>query len=1108
MSQCGIGSIVNKHTGKLFIFKSKDLTKTWENYHALLNANYHHNKELQNDWNELGSSYFVFEIKEVIDDDNLLNEKLDEYLKNTDNIYLNANLESIPFNYKTKILIDELYYIVGETQINPIFSNKLSINDVEESYYPQIKNDALKSIKNGEVKIGEVDLLLDKLIAEIVENKAIELKNKKENQLAELYELTGESELKTDYLDILEKNGLSQEVGLEIKNSLLDLINSNQIESSVKDEFNKLIKENKLIEDKKQEDELISQLQELTGQLDLTQEYVNKLEDKGLTPETGFIIRNDIKKQIQDGKIRNVSIEEVLDNALDEECEKIAIEKENALIDYLYDFIGKDDLSSQFKSKLDVFNLDENKGFEIKKTIYDLIKSREITEDSQIVSKIDELIEIEVIKETKIKEELFNQLHETLGEDQLNSEFKSKLTAYNIDEEWGISLLKSLENDITAHKINEGFDFKSHIDESILDKKESDMTDELNGIFEDEEFINKLNKNFLNEKDSTEMKSKLMKIINSRDIDSIVNLENKNLENEINNLILQRHDEIKDEVLDTRENLLGDLYVVVNEEYAPKVKSNQVREETVERIKNDIEDIIKKDEIIDSKFKYKIDELRNLKNRTVKVVFNSFIDEEKKLENEKLTKLRKEIKQDTSALFSKDSTSFINIKLKQFDLPESYASKTEKKINFIIDSNTVSNKKFDFKVDELEYYKEKSFKDEIVVILNEFRVNLDKKLTQLYEITGKDELNDSFKNLLSNKGLNENAGWKIVNEFKDDIVNERNTTNIQAKINARLNQLEIDKNQSYELLDNKVGADAGKFFFAARLGKRHLNSEIHGMNIKRNMETLIESGEVNANNFDDVLRKELDNEVVRKNDRLKKDVDNIIGLDKVHPSFLSNIAQYNLDGNDALKIRTAILNSIKNNEIEEGSVQSAINNLIQNKGTQRGKELSIKKVNDIIGQGAINAEFTQKLTLHDLDNSDGQKIKNDAIKLINEGKLDYNAIDNYIENSVQSLDEEKVKSELNNLSGDKIDSIMKKHSLSMFLPLKSAKINKLLENLSLNELKTDLAECGVARYKIKYGSGFSKADFGDGSVNNFCSNCGAKLDKGSKFCSSCGTKVD
>lgn len=168
----------------------------------------------------------------------------------------------------------------------------------------------------------------------------------------------------------------------------------------------------------------------------------------------------------------------------------------------------------------------------------------------------------------------------------------------------------------------------------------------------------------------------------------------------------------------------------------------------------------------------------------------------------------------------------------------------------------------------------------------------------------------------------------------------------------------------------------------------------------------------------------------------------------------------------------------------------------------------LKKVNNIIGENSINADFTQRLTFHDLDNSDGQKIKKDAIKLIKDKKLDYGEIDNYIENTIQSLDEEKVKSELNNLSGDKIDYIMKKHSLSMFLPLKSAKIGKLLDNLSLGELKTDLAECGVARYKIKYGSGFSNSNFDDNNENNFCSNCGAKLDKGSKFCSSCGTKVE
>ena len=116
-------------------------------------------------------------------------------------------------------------------------------------------------------------------------------------------------------------------------------------------------------------------------------------------------------------------------------------------------------------------------------------------------------------------------------------------------------------------------------------------------------------------------------------------------------------------------------------------------------------------------------------------------------------------------------------------------------------------------------------------------------------------------------------------------------------------------------------------------------------------------------------------------------------------------------------------------------------------------------------------------------------------------------IEDYIENSLESLDKENVKKELNNLSGDSVNAIMKKHSISGLLPLKIAKISKLMDNVSLMDLKTDLAECGVVRYKIKYGSGFSSGTINDDD-HNFCANCGAKLDKGSIFCSSCGTKVE
>ena len=125
MSQCGIGSIINKTNGKLFIFKSRDLTKTWENYHALLNSNFHHNKELQNDWNELGHLSFVFEIKEITEDnEELMNQKLDEYVKEASELYNDVNLDNVPFIYKTKILMDELYNIIGETNIK----NNVSVN--------------------------------------------------------------------------------------------------------------------------------------------------------------------------------------------------------------------------------------------------------------------------------------------------------------------------------------------------------------------------------------------------------------------------------------------------------------------------------------------------------------------------------------------------------------------------------------------------------------------------------------------------------------------------------------------------------------------------------------------------------------------------------------------------------------------------------------------------------------------------------------------------------------------------------------------------------------------------------------------------------------------
>ena len=131
MFQSGIGCIKNKTNGKAYLFKSTNLAKRWENYHALLNANCHHNKELQKDWNELGSNNFIFEIKYITEDNSVsINEKFDYYKSLENSLYEEikiSDLSQIPFDYKRRILLEELNSIIGRDQPNSIFLNKLSL---------------------------------------------------------------------------------------------------------------------------------------------------------------------------------------------------------------------------------------------------------------------------------------------------------------------------------------------------------------------------------------------------------------------------------------------------------------------------------------------------------------------------------------------------------------------------------------------------------------------------------------------------------------------------------------------------------------------------------------------------------------------------------------------------------------------------------------------------------------------------------------------------------------------------------------------------------------------------------------------------------------------
>ena len=71
MSQITICIITNKINGKSFVFKSKDSENRWSRFKKQLDNHSFYNKNLQEDWNNFGSTKFVFKKKDVVNEDDV-----------------------------------------------------------------------------------------------------------------------------------------------------------------------------------------------------------------------------------------------------------------------------------------------------------------------------------------------------------------------------------------------------------------------------------------------------------------------------------------------------------------------------------------------------------------------------------------------------------------------------------------------------------------------------------------------------------------------------------------------------------------------------------------------------------------------------------------------------------------------------------------------------------------------------------------------------------------------------------------------------------------------------------------------------------------------------
>ena len=1103
MVQSGIGCIKNKTNGKAYLFKSTNLAKRWENYHALLNANCHHNKELQKDWNELGSNNFIFEIKYITEDNSVsINEKFDYYKSLENSLYEEikiSDLSQIPFDYKRRILLEELNSIIGRDQPNSIFLNKLSLHNLDAGEYIDIKATVENLINTGEVRIGEVESKIDEIISQKIINQQNLLMERRKNLINELNSLIG-SEIPNEYYKtLLEENHLSLDEGTQIKSQLENLINLDMVQSSLDEELNKLI-ESKVTENNLLlKSELLNELHEYTGQLDLSESYIAKLKEYNFSPEVGFVIRENVKKLIEEGKVRKGTVIEEIDKAIFDESERIANEKAENLINYLIGITGDTVISQQYKEKLDLFNLTEEMGIEIKQDLIKLITERQIQDTSEIDSRLDESIENYVINITREKEELIKQLHDITGKNPLSDSFKSKLKSCNTDESFGNELIIQLETKIASREIKGEFNFEGEIDNLIKTEKKNKLTNNIETeYFNKEEFKAKLNSNYLNAEIGGKIKDEFVSSLKDcKTIEELVDYEN-NLDSNIDKTI-QRESQIKEgEVLNIRESLLAELYVQLNY-LNEKVSSNEISLDDLEEIKETLEKTIKTEEITDKSFEYKIDELNDIKEKGIVGQIDKLVDELKEKENKLLEEAKERFKAKIDEIVKDDPESFTYKKLNENDLDNIYLVKIKNEFNSIVESDQILDSNFKTKIEEIDSYDENKIKDKTENLIKSYKENQDNNLSQLKSLT--EGINAvSFKSKLNNNGLNDKIGKNIIETVENYIKKDTLNSTVEAELENQIKNFASEQNKSLEKLSEKVGDEYLNWKFIARIKIKNLNDEPHGYNIKNRLEEAIKNGVINTSNLDNAIDDEIKIEINNKNNKLKRELDQVMGVgNNINPTFSTRISNDNLSKADALQLKNDIIREIDANNLQKDDLEKVFNKKYAAKKEEVRVKLLTNKLYEFIGEDEPSSAFYHELTSHDLDENHWLIIKQKIIKDISKNNVDLSNIESVINNYVINLEIEDLKQILNELPNDKFEFLLKKFSISSIMPIKSNKINKLLEKNSIPNIKAELNKDYYPTRQFKHVTA---------TKGKFCTSCGTKLDEDALFCTNCGNRME
>ena len=236
-----------------------------------------------------------------------------------------------------------------------------------------------------------------------------------------------------------------------------------------------------------------------------------------------------------------------------------------------------------------------------------------------------------------------------------------------------------------------------------------------------------------------------------------------------------------------------------------------------------------------------------------------------------------------------------------------------------------------------------------------------------------------LKQILSNNNLNSSGNKK---QLVDRILEKIHYNEIERNIK----EVSVNVKKALETL-NEI---TSKQEFKEKL-KEYGLEEIHGKEIKKELEDLINNYKISEKNVEIELEKRLKDKSKELEEEALDEMYRLVGRDKHNSKYLKQLEKAELSENVGYKIKKEIIASIKAKEVNKENIPYLLNLKI-NEAEKQVIEEKFTLLYDFIGEKEPNEELKELLDENNLTDSTWEKIKKEISGLIKSKKIRKNEI--------------------------------------------------------------------------------------------------------------------